>query len=74
MSRWQLFWAVAAMAVAPLFAETTTGVYTFRYSTLDRSGALSLRPTSEAKNLSFTLSAETFDKAIQLETDQLETE
>ena len=69
MSRWQLFWAMAAMAAAPLLAETTTGVYTFRYSTLDRSGALSLRATSEATGLSFTLNAETFDKAIQLETE-----
>ena len=74
MSRWQLFWAMAAMAAAPLLAGTSTGVYTFRYSTLDRSGALSLRPTSEATGLSFKLNAETFDKAIQLETDQLETE
>ena len=76
MSKWQLFWAMVALATAPLFAETTTTTasYPFRYSTLDRSGALSLRPTSEATGLSFKLNAETFDKAIQLETDQLETE
>ena len=61
MSRWQLFWAMAAMATAPLFAET------FRYSTLDRVGELAVRPTSEANDLSFTLSAETFDKAIGLD-------
>ena len=66
MSRWQLFWAVAAMATAPLFAETTTDDYKFRYSTLERVGALSLRPTSEVTGLSFTLSDETFDKAIDL--------
>ena len=66
MSRWQLFWAMAAMAAAPLLAETTTGVYTFRYSTLDRVGELAVQPTSEANNLSFRLSAETFDKAIGL--------
>ena len=74
MSNRHLFWAMAAMAAMPLFAATTTDDYTFRYSTLDRSGALSLRPTSEATGLSFKLNAETFDKAIQLETDQLETE
>ena len=67
MSRWQLFWAVAAMAATPLLAETTTDDYTFRYSTLERVGALSLRPTSEATGLSFKLNAETFDKAIGLD-------
>ena len=66
MSKWQLFWAMVALATAPLFAETTTNSYPFRYSTLERVGALSLRPTSEATGLSFTLSAETFDKAIDL--------
>ena len=66
MSRWQLFWAMAAMAAAPLLAETTTDDYTFRYSTLDRVGELAVQPTSEANNLSFRLSAETFDKAIGL--------
>ena len=67
MNRRQLFWAVAAMAVAPLFAETTTNSYNFRYSTLDRVGKLAVRPTSEATGLSFTLNAETFDKAIGLD-------
>ena len=67
MNRRQLFWAVAAMAVAPLFAETTTNSYNFRYSTLDRVGELAVRQTSEANDLSFTLSAETFDKAIGLD-------
>ena len=67
MSNRHLFWAMAAMAAMPLFAETTTDDYTFRYSTLDRSGALSLRPTSEATGLSFKLNAETFDKAIGLD-------
>ena len=66
MSKWQLFWAMVALATAPLFAETTTDSYPFRYSTLDRAGALSLRPTSEATVLSFELNAETFDKAIGL--------
>ena len=66
MNRRQLFWAVAAMAVAPLFAKTTTGEYDFTYSTLDRVGELAVRPTSEATGLSFTLSDETFDKAIKL--------
>ena len=65
MSRWQLFWAVAAMATAPLFAETTPA-YPFRYSTLDRVGELAVQPTSEANDLSFKLNAETFDKAIGL--------
>ncbi len=74
MSKWQLFWAMVALATAPLFAETTTDPYPFRYSTLDRVGELAVRPTSEATGLSFKLNAETFDKAIQLETDQLETE
>ena len=69
MNRRQLFWAVAAMAVAPLFAETTTNSYNFRYSTLDRVGKLAVRPTSEATGLSFTLDAETFDKAIGLDAD-----
>ena len=70
MNRRQLFWAVAAMAVAPLFAETTTGdVYGFTYSTLARVGELAVRPTSEATALSFTLDAETFDKAIGLDAD-----
>ena len=50
---------------APL-AETTTDDYAFRYSTLDRVGKLAVRPTSEVNDLSFTLSAETFDKAIKL--------
>ena len=58
---------VVTLATAPLFAETPTNSYPFRYSTLDRSGALSLRPTSEATGLSFTLNAETFDKAIGLD-------
>ena len=62
MSRWQLFWAMVALATAPLFAETT-----FRYSTLDRVGELAVRPTSETTGLSFTLSDETFDKAIGLD-------
>ena len=69
MNRRQLFWAVAAMAVAPLFAETTTGEYDFTYSTLARAGKLAVRPTSETNELSFTLSAETFDKAIKLGTE-----
>ena len=69
VSKWQLFWAVAAMATAPLFAETTTAPYPFRYSTLDRVGELAVRPTSEATGLSFTLSAETFDKTIKLGTE-----
>ena len=69
MNRRQLFWAVAAMAAAPLFAETTTGEYGFTYSTLARVGELAVRPTSEANDLSFTLSAETFDKAIELGTE-----
>ena len=60
---------VVALATAPLFAETKTDDYTFRYSTLDRVGELAVRATSEAKDLSFTLDAETFDKAIQLETE-----
>lgn len=67
MSRWQLFWAMAALAATPLLAETTTDDYTFRYSTLDRVGKLAVRPTSEANDLSFTLNAETFDKAIGLD-------
>ena len=62
MSKWQLFWAMVALATAPLFAETT-----FRYSTLDRVGELAVRPTSETTGLSFTLSDETFDKAIGLD-------
>ena len=69
MSKWQLFWAMAAMAAMaamPLFAETPTDDYTFRYSTLDRVGELAVRPTSDANDLSFTLDAETFDKAIGL--------
>ena len=60
---------VVALATAPLFAETKTDDYTFRYSTLDRVGELAVRPTSEDTGLSFKLSAETFDKAIQLETE-----
>ena len=67
MSNRHLFWAVAAMAAMPLFAATTTDVYTFRYSTLDRAGELAVRPTSEATDLSFKLNAETFDKAIGLD-------
>ena len=66
MSNRHLFWAVAAMAAMPLFAATTTDVYTFRYSTLDRAGELAVRATSEATGLSFELNAETFDKAIGL--------
>ena len=66
MSKWQLFWAMVALATAPLFAETPTDDYTFRYSTLDRVGELAVRPTSDANDLSFTLDAETFDKAIGL--------
>ena len=66
MSKWQLFWAMVALATAPLFAETTTASYPFRYSTLDRVGELAVRPTSEANDLSFKLNAETFDKAIGL--------
>ena len=66
MSKWQLFWAMVALATAPLFAETTTAPYPFRYSTLDRVGELAVQPTSEATGLSFTLSAETFDKTIGL--------
>ena len=69
MSKWQLFWAMVALATAPLFAETKTDDYTFRYSTLDRVGELAVRATSEATGLSFTLNDETFDKAIQLETE-----
>ena len=69
MSKWQLFWAMVALATAPLFAETTTASYPFRYSTLDRVGELAVRPTSEATALSFTLDAETFDKAIALGTE-----
>ncbi len=69
MSKWQLFWAMVALAATPLFAETTTDDYTFRYSTLDRVGELAVRPTSETTGLSFTLSAETFDKAIKLGTE-----
>ena len=67
MSNRHLFWAMAAMAAMPLFAETTTGDYAFRYSTLDRVGELAVQPTSEATGLSFTLNAETFDKAIKLD-------
>ena len=60
---------VVALATAPLFAETTTTPYPFRYSTLDRVGELAVRATSEATGLSFKLSAETFDKAIKLGTE-----
>ena len=67
MSNRHLFWAVAAMAAMPLFAATTTDDYAFRYSTLDRVGELAVRATSEATGLSFTLNAETFDKAIGLD-------
>lgn len=67
MSNRHLFWAVAAMAAMPLFAATTTDDYAFRYSTLDHAGELAVRPTSEATGLSFTLSDETFDKAIGLD-------
>lgn len=66
MSNRHLFWAMAALAAAPLLAESTTQNYNFRYSTLDRAGELAVRPTSEATDLSFTLNTETFDKAIGL--------
>ncbi len=69
MSNRHLFWAMAAMAAMPLFAATTTDDYAFRYSTLDRVGKLAVRPTSEATDLSFTLNAETFDKAVGLGTE-----
>ena len=67
MSNRHLFWAMAALAAAPLLAESTTQNYNFRYSTLDRAGELAVRPTSEATGLSFTLNDETFDKAIGLD-------
>ena len=69
MSNRHLFWAMAALAATPLLAETTTDDYAFRYSTLDRAGELAVRPTSEATGLSFTLNAETFDKAVGLGTE-----
>lgn len=75
------FGILAALAALPVFAEpsagqgtgegneTTTAEYGLRYSTLARAGALAVRPTSEATDLSFTLGAETFDKAIELGTE-----
>ncbi len=79
MIKVKAFGILAALAALPVFAEpsagqrtgegneTTTAKYGLRYSTLARAGTLAVRPTSEANDLSFTLSAETFDKAIVLE-------
>ncbi len=69
MRRAYVLGVLSALVAASVWAETTPPSYPFRYSTLDRSGALSLRPTSEATGLSFTLNAETFDKAIGLDAD-----
>ena len=81
MIKVKAFGILAALAALPVFAEpsagqgtgegngTTTAEYGLRYSTLARAGTLAVRPTSEATGLSFTLGAETFDKAIALGTE-----
>ena len=81
MIKAKAFGILAALAALPVFAEpsagqgtgegneTTTAEYGLRYSTLARAGTLDVRPTSEATGLSFTLGAETFDKAIELGTE-----
>ena len=69
MRRAYVLGVLSALVAASVWAETTTDDYTFRYSTLDRVGELAVRPTSDANDLSFTLDAETFDKAIALGTE-----
>lgn len=81
MIKVKAFGILAALAALPVFAEpsagqrtgegneTTTAKYGLRYSTLARAGTLAVRPTSEVNDLSFTLGAETFDKAIKLGTE-----
>ena len=69
MRRAYVLGVLSALAAASVWAETPTPPYPFRYSTLDRVGELAVRPTSEATGLSFTLNAETFDKAIGLDAD-----
>lgn len=68
MRRAYVLGVLSALVAASVWAETTTDEYGFTYSTLARAGKLATRPTSEATALSFTLDAETFDKAIELET------
>ena len=67
MRRAYVLGVLSALVAASVWAETPTPPYPFRYSTLERVGELAVRQTSEANDLSFTLSAETFDKAIGLD-------